>query len=240
MFRKKESKLPKSWLTPGGNASQIYLDMLNQSNIYFLGHQTVDRDLIRDGLINTALFQAPVTMRFCLMDLCGVYMTAYRDLPHTIAYTYDELKTLDLLSSVYSLIIERLKLLVIDKKETFPAVWVIIDGFESLYFSYKKRIEYIIPLILSKGKITNVHLAVFSSYAKSAGGVDELFSSYGIFNGVEITTVKLHRIAGSKITTAPKEIVYKNVDGLCARVRIPTISDDMITERVNWWKNQCR
>lgn len=238
MFSKK--RLPKQWFTPGGNASQMYLDMLNQPNIYFLGHQTVDRDLVRDGLINTALFQSPVTVKFCLMDLCGVYMIAYRDLPHTIAYTCDELKTLNLLNSLYALIIERLKLLVINKAETFPVVWVIIDGFESLYFSYRKRVEYIIPLILSKGKIANVHLAVFSSYTKSAGGIDELFSSYGIFNGVEITTAKLHRITQSKITTAPKEIVYKNTDGICTRVRIPAISDDAISERVNWWKNQCK
>lgn len=57
MFGKKQ--LPKQWFTPGGHAHQIYLDMLHQPSIYFLGHQTVDRDSVRDGLINTALFQSP-------------------------------------------------------------------------------------------------------------------------------------------------------------------------------------
>lgn len=179
-------------------------------------------------------------MKFYMMDLCGVYMIAYRDLPHTIAYTNDESETLNLLDSVYSLIIGRLKRLSVDRTGDFPAIWIIIDGFESLYFSYKKRAESIIALILSKGKIANVHLVLFSSYTKSAGGIDELFPSHGIFNGVEIATAKLHRITRSKITTAPNEVIYKNADGICTKVRIPTISENTIRERVNWWKNQCK
>lgn len=238
MFRKKKVELPKQWFTPGGLISNLYRDMLEQPHIYFLGHQTTDRDLVRDGLINTALFQAPTTMQLYLVDLCGTYMVAYRNLPHTMAYVYDELETLDLLNGIYSLVVERLKLLAVDNSKTFPAVWVIIDGFEGLCFNYKKRVEYVIPLILSKGKIANVHLALFSSYTKATGGIDELFPAYGIFNGAEITTAKLRRITQRKIATAPKVIIYKNIDGLCDLVAIPSITDEEIKERVNWWQNQ--
>lgn len=237
MFRKK-TRLPKQWITPGGKAYNLYLDMLKQSGIYILGHQTVDRDLVRDGFIYTALFQSPSTMNFCFFDLCGAYLNMYRNLPHTLAYTHSETESITLLQQIYTRVINRLDVLRENKDAEFPAIWVVMDGYDALHFAQKKNADNLLMSIMFKGKITNVHLALFTSYIKPSGGLDELFSSYGVLNGTDITNAKFRRITGSKITTAPNEIVYRNVQGQCGRIIIPRTADEEINERVDWWKNQ--
>lgn len=237
MFGKKQ--LPKQWLMPDGDIYKVYLDMLEQPNIYFLGHQTVDRDLVRDGFMYTALSQPPSIMTFYLLDLCGLYMNIYRQLPHTIAYTNSEEEGLSILEDVQLKTIERLDMLRGNREKFLPTVWVVIDGYEALHFPYRKKVEKILSSILYRSRAANVHLALFTPYIKSSGGIDELFSSFGLFNSTDITNAKFRRIAGNKATNAPKEFIYKNIQGFCESVSIPEIKDDEIRNRVQWWVNQC-
>lgn len=239
MCRKRnEARFPRQWVTPAGSASKLYLDMLEQPNLYILGPQTIDRDSVRDGFIYTALFRSPATIKFCFLDLCGVYLNQYKTLPHTIGYTRNKEEGLNILRNIYSIISERLDVLVENKNAKFPAIWVVIDGYEALHFAKKKNADNIVMSIILNGKIANVHLALFTSCIKSSGGIDMMFPSFGILNCAMIASAKFREIVGTKITTAPKEIVYKNVQGECDRIIISQITDEEISERINWWEHQ--
>lgn len=237
MFSRKSK--PKLWYTPGGQVLKLYLDMLEQNHIFIAGSQSKDRDMVRDGFIYTALYQSPSTLQFVLLDLVGTYLNGYRDLPHTLAYTHDLNEGAGLLKYVVSLVDNRLGEYRNDWSITFSAVWIVIDGYDLLSLTYKKQVEPLIYSILSKGRIANVHLMLFSSYYKPHSGIDEMFPAYGCLNGT--TSAKMYRIMGIKNITSPVgEIIYKGSTTPVSRVKIPYLEESVLKERINWWMNQCR
>lgn len=233
MFGKKT----KTWTTPGGSYPKLYFSLLEHTHIYIASPQTEYRDSFRDGFINTALSYLPTVMNFFLIDLSGTYMRIYKDLPHTLFYTDSRGSALQALVKAQAVIKDRVSAFNKDKSAKFPALWILIDGYESLYFKYKDEADNLLSHILFSARQTNVHLLVFSSYSKPHGGIDERFPAYGFLSGM--TDDKIKRITGKKYyRKVPNSIIFKSYLIDFAEIELPEITDEQIYKQIDWWKNQ--
>ena len=78
--------LRKLWRTPGGLASVICLDMLEQPHLLIAGSTGSGKSVLINSLIYTALYKSPNRCRFILIDPKRVELIDYKPLPHTISY----------------------------------------------------------------------------------------------------------------------------------------------------------
>lgn len=231
-----ENKIKRDWKVPVNNSDVIYIKMLKEPHVYFSGSQTKDRDAVRDGFIIAAAARTPTDINLVLLDLCGFYMRQCEKLPHTKAYTQDLEESLVILNNVKIIMNKRLSQLQ-NRMNNFSDLWVVIDGFEGLYFRYKSVFVSLISEILSSGTKVSVHLAAFSSYSEPEGGIDECFPSYVMLNGT--ANEKICRIIKEKKSLSLwNKMVYKNSKNECCEEEIPRVCDADISNIVSWWTKQ--
>ena len=78
--------MQRVWITPGGEYSRLYYDMLQQTHLLIAGATGAGKSTVVNGIIHAALFSAPCKVGFILIDPKGTELSDYSNLPHTIQY----------------------------------------------------------------------------------------------------------------------------------------------------------
>ena len=79
----------RTWTCPGGSSWKICNDILDQTHIVIGGTTGSGKSTLLHSIMWSALLHSPARYQFILIDLKGVELRRYKDLPHTIKYADD-------------------------------------------------------------------------------------------------------------------------------------------------------
>ena len=78
--------MQREYRTPAGEYPRLFADMLKQVHLLVAGAAGSGKSTVVNGIMRTALYQSPATVRFILIDPKGTELSEYERLPHVIQY----------------------------------------------------------------------------------------------------------------------------------------------------------
>lgn len=152
----------KVWNTPAGSYSKLYADMLTQSHVLLAGATGSGKSTVINGMIHAALFNAPCTVAFVLIDPKKCELIKYADLPHTLKYASEPRAMLDALKYSLQIVDARFKEMQRQRMTEYTGgdVYVIVDELADLMTtaSIKREAAQVLQRIAQIGRAAHVHL----------------------------------------------------------------------------------
>lgn len=140
------------WNTPGGSASALCLNMLEESNLLIVGRADSCRQQLRESLLYTLLYQSPVRVHLVLL---GESFKPYSELPHVDGYYKNNRDIYGILVRIGEIIEDRMN------QPNLPILYVFIENYAAL-LAYDAMIAFQIARIVKDGKSANIRLVVFT------------------------------------------------------------------------------
>lgn len=78
--------IKKIWNKPAGTYYSLFKKAINEPHLLIAGATGSGKSVVIDGLITTALYNAPCEAKFILIDPKKVSLRRYKDLPHVLRY----------------------------------------------------------------------------------------------------------------------------------------------------------
>lgn len=151
--------MEKQWRTPGGQAKNICLDMLQQPHLLIAGSTGSGKSVLINSLIYTALYKSPESVQFVFIDPKLVELKHYRNLPHCIKYASNIPDIVNTLEGCVRLMMSRYTQFAEGQTQsTQPDVFIVIDEFADLIQTADKTAEDCIVRIARLGRAANIHL----------------------------------------------------------------------------------
>lgn len=140
------------WNTPGGSASALCLNMLEENNLLIVGQADSCRQQLRESLLYTLLYKSPVSLHLVLL---GEVFHPYSELPHVDGY-YKKYK------DIYGVLV-RIGEIIDDRvnQPNLPVLYVFIEDYAAL-LAYDAMIAFQITRIVKDSKSANIRLVVFT------------------------------------------------------------------------------
>lgn len=232
------------WHAPIGQATNLYLDILQQPHTLIAGTTGSGKSCVMNGIIYTALYSSPSRALFVLIDPKFTELAMYKDLPHTIAYSTDPVEAHRILSNVCNLITYRYKRATAQglKKSNEADIYIFIDELSDLILSENGIVDTL-GKIARIGRAANVHLiaatqcpnrktlsAEFAANCPARLGLRcrDKIESRQIIGTNEAVELPLH---GEAYYQAPQFLTTQLVE-------LPYYTDSELLERVQWWTTQ--
>lgn len=238
--------MPKQWKTPGGDALNLYTDILKQPHTLIAGTTGSGKSVVINGIIYTALYKAPPQARFILIDPKMLELWMYKDLPHTLKYcdtTADTLETLEEAAAEMMREYSRIRAAGL-KQSDHAHTYIIIDELGDL-LTEAPQITHTLARLAKLGRAANIHIiaatqnpnrktlsAEFSANCPARLGLrcENPIESRQIINNPAAVNLPLHGYAYYK---APQYLTPQ----LC---EIPFYTDSELAARVQWWTDQAK
>jgi len=133
------------WITPGGEATNVCLDMLEQAHLLIAGSTGSGKSVLINSLIYTALYKSPERVHFVLIDTKKTELYDYQYLPHTLRYCDTPEGACSTLKGVITLIEQRNVRARAQglKQSTEADIYVIIDELSDLIFTNRDTVHLI-------------------------------------------------------------------------------------------------
>lgn len=146
--------------TPKGRVYTLYLDMLKQPHLLIAGATGSGKSVIVNGLIHTALYNAPCTNQFILIDPKRVELIDYSLLPHTIAYASEPGTMIQALNHAMSIVECRYRSMQHDRIKLYKGsnIYVIIDELADLMTTNKRQVMPLLQRLCQIGRASKVHV----------------------------------------------------------------------------------
>lgn len=154
--------MQRKYTTPEGRYYRVYADMLTQSHLLIAGATGSGKSTVVNGIMATALYQSPATVRFILIDPKGTELDEYRHLPHVIRYAQTMQYCVDALHYAMELTRTRFSDMKRKKLRMYNGsdVYIIID--ELMYFTnqpqYKRQTMQLLQDILVISRAARIHV----------------------------------------------------------------------------------
>ena len=153
-------KAQRNWITPEGKSFVKYENMMEQPHLLVAGATGSGKSVVINGIITTALFEAPSQVQFILIDPKRVELVDYRYLPHTEFYASEPAEMVRGLQMAMNTIEMRYTQMqrAHVKKYQGAQLYVIIDELADLMTTNKKQVMPLIQRIAQIGRAAGVHL----------------------------------------------------------------------------------
>lgn len=148
------------WTTPGGMASAVCLDMLQQPHLLIAGSTGSGKSVLINSLIYTALYKSPSAVQLLLVDPKRVELIDFARLPHCIGYASEPDEIAALLTAAVSRMDARYKRMQAArlKTSTEADVYIIIDEFADLMTTQRAETLPQIIRLAQLGRAARMHL----------------------------------------------------------------------------------
>jgi len=235
--------LRKQWRTPGGLASTVCLDMLEQSHLLIAGSTGSGKSVLINSLIYTALYKSPNKCRFILIDPKRVELIDYKPLPHTISYNSEISGILKALQYSIELMEKRYKQMQRQriKKSNAADIYIIIDEYADLIIQAKKQVEPYIIRLSQLGRAANIHLILATQRPTRdivTGAIKvNLDSRVALRCSSSQDSRNILDVKGAETLPRYGYAYYKTSRGL-KLISIPMINQSELASRIKWWTNQ--
>ena len=235
--------LRKLWRTPGGFASTVCLNMLEQPHLLIAGSTGSGKSVLINSLMYTALYKSPNQCKFILIDPKRVELIDYKLLPHTISYSSEMPDILDALQYSVDLMEKRYKQMQRQriKKSTAADIYIIIDEYADLVIQAKKQVERYIIRLSQLGRAANIHLILATQRPTRdivTGAIKvNLDSRVALRCSTAQDSRNILDVKGAEMLPRYGYGYYKTPEGL-KLIAIPMIDPRELAARVKWWTDQ--
>lgn len=245
-----------TWTTPAGRYPTAYKKMLKEPHLLIAGATGSGKSVLLNGLIYTALFDAPCETQFILCDPKRVELSRYKDLPHVLRLAKDT-ASIDLaLREAYQIMMARYATM--ERKGQVETderdIYVIVDEFAKLVLRganreenrLKKSIEASIEEIAELGRAAHVHLILATQAPNrqtlKANITLNLVSRVALHCDSAIESRQIIGRAGAELLPRYGELLYKTPETSAPvhYVNVPMIPPEQIAAQVKWWTDQTK
>lgn len=162
--------MQKTYTTPAGKIYRLYGDMLDQPHLLIAGATGSGKSVVINGIISTALYSSPASIRFILIDIKRVELSEYKSLPHTLTHADNVLSAIAALQSGLDIIETRYKDMQRRKLRTYDGsdVYIIIDELADLMTTAKREVTPLIQRLCQIGRAARVHVIAATQCPVSA------------------------------------------------------------------------
>lgn len=235
-----------TYTCPEGYTWKLCDDMLQQDHLLIAGTTGSGKSTLLHSLIFSAIIHSPVRAQFILIDLKGVELMDYKDLPHTICYADDPMQAINALSNAVRILKDRIEHMKRSRLKTYDGsdVYIIIDEMAVLMQTAKAKVLPLLAELMRLGRAARIHVisATQNPNRSSGGGCPSIISQ----NTTAAISLRTRSAIESRITVGiagaeklPKygKGIYWNTDGT-REVTIPMTPQEDINERINYWLRQ--
>ena len=238
----KETKT--TWTCPAGPTWNLCDDILEQTHIMIGGTTGSGKSTLLHSIIYSALIHSPARVQFILIDLKGVELRRYKDLPHTIAYADEPGSAYEVIKTADEIMRKRLADLKRTEQTMYNGndIYIIIDEMAVLMQTAKAKILEPLANIMRLGRATRVHvISATQNPSRSSGGGCPAIISQNATAAIalrvrsSIESRQLVGIKGAEDLPIHGRGLYWNPTGI-HEVAIPQTSSHDLTSRINYWK----
>jgi S-DNA-T family DNA segregation ATPase FtsK/SpoIIIE len=237
--------MKRTWITPGGNAPRLCLDILAQPHILIAGSTGSGKSVLINSVIYTALYNAPTQTQFILIDPKRVELVQYRDLPHTILYASEPEQIAAALGVAVEIMKCRYKRMQAarQKESTEPHIYIIIDELADLFTVQKRETSPLIARLAQLGRAARLHLIAATQRPTKDIITGQIKVNLNSRVALRCPTAQDSR---NIINTGGAEQLPRYGFGYYltpetmqpVRVQIPYTAAEDLAERVRWWITQ--
>ena len=236
-----------TWKTPAGDAQNLYINALSQTHLLIGGTTGSGKSVLVNGLIYTALFQAPSQNQFILIDPKRVELCEYKPLPHVLQYASEPQTMTSALEYAMNVIESRFSVMQSQnvKKWAGGNVYVIIDELADLMTTNRKTVQPLLQRLCQIGRAARVHVVACTQTPISAVIPTQIKVNFDSRFILRTRTTQDSRNlmdrTGAELLPRYGQAYYSTPEFIPpALVTVPMIPDDEISARVHWWMNQAR
>lgn len=236
-----------TWTTPEGNAQNLYLNALGQTHLLVGGTTGSGKSVLVNGLIYTALFRAPSTAQFILIDPKRVELVEYKPLPHVLRYASEPDTMTAALDLAMNVTESRFTVMQSEgvKKWRGGGLYVIIDELADLMTTNRKTVQPLLQRLCQIGRAARVHVVACTQTPISAVIPTQIKVNFDSRFILRTRTAQDSRNlmdrSGAELLPRYGQAYYSTPEFIPpALVTVPMIPDDEISARVSWWMNQAR
>lgn len=232
--------MPKEWNTPGGTAPRLYLDILAQPHTLIAGTTGSGKSCVINGIIYTALYRSPASVRFILIDPKRRELCEYQTLPHTLIYTHlrGAVNALEWTAEEVNRRYDRMT----GKQSAEADIYIIIDELSDLLLTYPEAVKLLSEIAMI-GRAANVHIIAGTQCPNRKTLSAEFAANCPARLGLRCRDpIESRQIIGCKaaISLPLHGYAYYVTPALMSPqlVKLPYYTDNILSERVRWWTAQ--
>lgn len=150
-------KKTTTYTTPTGDVYKLFEDILHQHHTLIAGETGAGKSVLVNGLIATALYNAPSEVEFILIDPKRVVLKKYAALPHVRKYANDT-NMVDALRYAVDVMMKRYEIMEAQGIEDYTGskVYVIIDELADLMTTNAKAVTPLIQRLCQLGRAAGI------------------------------------------------------------------------------------
>ena len=162
--------MKKRYKLPGGPVYTLYCDMLRQPHLLVAGATGSGKSVVINGIIQTALHDAPGAVEFILIDPKRVELIDYKNMPHTLYYASEPADMLQALQIAMQITESRYQAMQAARVKKYEGghIYIIIDELADLMTTQKKAVAPLIQRLAQIGRAANVHIIAATQCPLSA------------------------------------------------------------------------
>lgn len=236
----------RTWTCPSGESWKLCNDILNQTHVMIGGTTGSGKSTLLHSIMWSALIHSPARVQFILIDLKGVELRKYRNLPHTIRYADEPMDAIHAIETVEQIMQKRLN----DLKRTDEVIYngndiyLIIDEMAVLMQTAKAKVLAPLANIMRLGRATRIHVITATqnpSRTRGGGAPSEIAqnvtASVALRCRSGIESRALIGVGSAEKLPVYGEGLYWNPNGI-DHVIIPMTDEHDIKNRIDYWLNQ--
>lgn len=236
----------REWKTPGGDYSLLFADCLKQHHLLIAGECGSGKSVFENGLMYTALLNAPCKVGFILIDPKLTELIAYKDLDHTIAYANDGKGIINALKQAVYIIMARNADMARKRIKTYEGsdIYVVVDELADLMTTHRKEAFPLLQRIAQIGRAAKVHLIACTQSPISKIIPTELKCNFTSRIGLRTISRQDSRnildMAGCELLPEPaiehKAYCYYRRNGSIDKYIVPYTKEEEIDRVINHWR----
>ena len=236
----------REWKTPGGDYSLLFDDCLKQTHLLIAGETGSGKSVFENGLMYTALLNAPCKVGFILIDPKLTELIAYKDLEHTIAYANDGKGMINALKQAIAIIMARNADMARKRIKTYEGsdIYVVVDELADLMTTHRKEAFPLLQRIAQIGRAAKVHLIACTQSPISKIIPTELKCNFTSRIGLRTISRQDSRnildMAGCELLPEPaiehKAYCYYRRNGSIDKYIVPYTKEADINRLINHWR----
>ena len=236
----------RTWECPSGYTWNLCDDILKQTHVMIGGTTGSGKSTLLHSIIFSALINSPAENQFILIDLKGVELRRYRNLPHTLAYADDPqgaVKAIEIAEQIMQRRMNELKR-TNDVLYNGNEIYLIIDEMAVLMQTAKAKVLAPLSNIMRLGRATRIHvITATQNPSRTRGGgapaeiAQNVTASVCLRCRSSIESRAIISVKGGEDLPIYGEGLYWNPRGI-DHVDIPQTSEADLKERINYWTSR--
>lgn len=239
-----------TWTTPTGSTYRLYSDMLQHPHLLIAGATGSGKSVLLNGLIATALYNAPCDVGFILIDPKRTELGQYARLPHTVYYASESWEMVIALKKALAITEQRYKEMKRGGLRTWDGaqVYVIIDELAAIMTDRALRKECL-PILQRLGLISRaagVHTIACTQTVKADVLPTTLTCNYDARVALRTSTAQQSRMiiekAGCEQFPSPKiehrAMCYFRNGADLDLWNVPYVPESELNRLCAWWMDK--